>query len=157
MTREEFEKKFKELCSDQAVYLPEKLLPYELRTRGASKKNKAEEFSEILGTKVLPQNKVGYYTLPNALVSEHWTVGGATGGNCWGDDANQYVAAEDPPEFPDKVLEQIWPDISMLEYKRLKRVCRPMDYTVHEYYGNFKEKRFLLLTLEDAANALFNG
>lgn len=86
-----------------------------------------------------------------------WTTGGLTGGNCWGDDANEAVEAEDEPNLDalDNFLEKICPQITFLQYRRLMKniVIRGNGETDYEYYGNYRtmgEKSFIYRELYDA-------
>lgn len=69
-----------------------------------------------------------------------WVTGGITGGNCWGDEADQPVSPDEPEELTqlDQILERVSPEITFLQYKSLvKDVVVTGSYTQHEYYGNF--------------------
>lgn len=69
-----------------------------------------------------------------------WIMGGLTGGNCWGDSANQAVEPEPEPDLPllDELLENICPDMRVKDYKQIlvEVVCRS-EHSSYEYYGNY--------------------
>lgn len=86
-----------------------------------------------------------------------WTTGGLTGGSCWGTEANEAVTGEIEPEFEDldKILENICPSISFLQYKD---VCREIIKTYegqhNEYYGNYRTYCIKYFSAEDLYNVL---
>lgn len=71
-----------------------------------------------------------------------YETGGASGGNCWGDDATSYHVEEKPKkEFPvlKQVLRDIVPEISFLDFEELKEVIKDDVFTEREYYGNYTD------------------
>lgn len=75
-----------------------------------------------------------------AFISETWTTGGMTGGNCWGGEADTPVDADREPDFVDfdTILEHFWPEIPHLAYKRFVRELVHFDsHSRGEYYGNY--------------------
>jgi hypothetical protein len=87
-----------------------------------------------------------------------WTIGGITGGNCWGGEANQAVDGEIEPEFEsfDAILEGLCPQITFMQYKRL---CQEVvnattrtDYS--DYYGNSYEEAIKTVYLRELFEAL---
>lgn len=71
--------------------------------------------------------------------SVEWRTGGMSGGNCWGDQPSYSVDADEVPEMTmlDEFLEEICPEITFLEYKRVMRELIESDSrTEYEYYGN---------------------
>ena len=92
-------------------------------------------------------------------LSVEWTIGGQTSGSCWdtGDsDPHHGVTADDEPELDglDRILEEIAPGITYLEYKKLAKIMKTHDHTEHEYYGNYYEKRVKYVEAPDLYNAL---
>jgi len=70
------------------------------------------------------------------MYSEDWSLGGEWG-NCWGGHGN--VAGEEPKEFVelDDFLEKICPNISFLQYKKIKNHCVEMiEWHVPDYYSS---------------------
>lgn len=90
--------------------------------------------------------------------SDSWTVGGLTGGNCWGSDADQAVRAEEAPEFNqlDQFLETYYPKITFLQYKKLLPLIKTREFTVGEYYGNYTDYRVFYVTFEDIIDVMAN-
>lgn len=79
--------------------------------------------------------KGNWYKEKGKLVSESW-CGGGTWGNCWGGSGT--VSGESPVEFKelDNLLEELCPDISFLQYKKLMTNCVKIDeWYEHDYYG----------------------
>lgn len=94
------------------------------------------------GFKAQIEKIIGYKIRDNSI-SISWTVGGRTGGNCWGGEANESVTAESEPEFEslDLILTEICPHISFLQYKKLTReMVKAEGKAESEYYGNYYDK-----------------
>ena len=71
-----------------------------------------------------------------------WSLGGASGGNCWGGEATSFISDEQEPDFSDlyAILEQVCPDLSFLRFLRLKSdLIVHGKYRVSEYYGNYTD------------------
>lgn len=69
-----------------------------------------------------------------------WCMGGMSGGNCWGDDANYALDPEPEPDMPllDKFLEEVSPQMTVKQYKMLlSDVVQRTERTENEYYGNY--------------------
>lgn len=73
--------------------------------------------------------------LDGKFYSSKWVVGGQWG-NCWGDSGS--VSVEEPCEFDefDKLLEKICPNITFLQYKKIKAECVSVEYS--EEYGHYR-------------------
>lgn len=85
-------------------------------------------------------------------IHEDWIVGGMTGGNCWGEDANRSVTAEEEPEFQylDVILSIFCPNITFLNYKqKILPLIKTEDYQQNEYYGNYYDKRRKIIFLDE--------
>jgi len=83
-----------------------------------------------------------YYAKTGYKIAVEWTVGGQSGGSCWDDgEATHYAIDTEPePEFDDldKLLEQIFPAISYLQYKVLNReLVVVTEKHENDYYGNY--------------------
>jgi len=52
-----------------------------------------------------------------------WSTGGVSGGNCWNDGDYYPNYGEPEPEFEDfnKIVEELFPNITYLQYKKLAR------------------------------------
>jgi hypothetical protein len=72
------------------------------------------------------------------LFEIEWRTGGVTGGNCWGDEANEPVDADQEPEFDDlnRALELFAPNITYLHYRTLASQFEMDERCQSEYYGN---------------------
>jgi hypothetical protein len=108
--------------------------------------------------------KVGYKYIPdtkfdiNTYLTLKWEIGGARGGNCWGDDACQYTSYTEEPDFTllDSILEAIVPDISFLKYKSIvSQVIIRKSGTDMEYYGNYTDYKTKTLDLQKLYYLLF--
>jgi hypothetical protein len=67
-----------------------------------------------------------------------WCTGGMSGGNCWDDTTPYPTSGDDEPEFVllDKILENVAPAITMMQYKAITRLITLTDESEYEYYGN---------------------
>lgn len=92
----------------------------------------------------------------DVFFSEIWRIGGLTGGNCWGGNADQSISAEDPSEFTqlDSFLEKYFPKITFLQYKKLLPLIKTQDFSVSEYYGNYTEYRISYVKFKDVAECI---
>jgi hypothetical protein len=66
-----------------------------------------------------------------------WVSGGTSGGSCWGGVAEQ--RGSDPEadfDSLDEILEELFPNITYLKYKKIEKLIRTYDYNIPEYYGN---------------------
>lgn len=103
----------------------------------------------------LVEGIVSKWAIKEGIISVDWTIGGITGGDCWGSDADIPRTADPEPEFEDldKILAEVCPNISFLQYKRLcQAIIKTKDWTEAGYYGNYYEKRiksFSIAELEE--------
>ena len=71
------------------------------------------------------------------------TLGGASGGSCWGGTASSYSTGREANEAEvlefDRLLEEIAPNITFLKYKNLMNSIHwsTTEYYDNEYYGNY--------------------
>jgi hypothetical protein len=66
-------------------------------------------------------------------------TGGASGGDCWGDSARSYstpVEGGDEFEALDQFLEEHFPKIPFLAYRKLMRQVEKFEYRDSDPYGN---------------------
>lgn len=86
---------------------------------------------------------------PYAGEEYQWSVGGMSGGNCWGGEPTYSSYAEDGPDDTelDGILELVAPRITFLQYKRLGDVYDRRDKTNYEYYGNYTYYKIKSLNL----------
>ncbi len=71
-----------------------------------------------------------------------WITGGRTGGSCWDEGEPEYreISADPEPEFEylDTILENLYPSITYLQFKKLEKECvKSEKYEQSEYYGNY--------------------
>lgn len=87
------------------------------------------------------------------VIELQWVVGGMTGGNCWGDDANESVSPEPAKSIDsvmDLIFEELCPDIKFMTYRRIMREleCEPTKSTSSEYYGNYTDYHKITVDLQ---------
>lgn len=87
--------------------------------------------------------------------SQPWIIGGQTGGNPW-NDADRASEIEDSEEIHllDEFLEEYYPHITFLKYKRLMRLVKDLTWEENEYYGNINIYKCAYITFEDIASCL---
>lgn len=71
------------------------------------------------------------------VIYQRYELGGYSGGNCWGDEAQPYTA--DPPEnwvVFDYVFELIKPEITYLQFRKVENQVKKLSDSQWEYYGN---------------------
>ena len=97
---------------------------------------------------IVPEEVPSIYT--------QWKTGGKTGGNCWGDEAEEYVQEEQEPFFKDldNLLTKIVPKLSFIQYKDIESFIRYHQYTEHEYYGNYDNFKRKFIVIETLYNYL---
>jgi len=100
------------------------------------------------------KNELDLSTL-KGFCSEPWITGGRSGGNPW-NEADRDSNAEDPKEIDllDDFLEEYFPNITFLHYKRLMRLVKTQTWTHDEYYGNSSNYKCSYITFEDVSEYL---
>ena len=92
-------------------------------------------------------------TTKDAYLFCEWETGGMSGGSCWDDaESTGYSTGNQPEELValDKVLEEIKPDLSFLQYKSLLHsVVKTGTREENEYYGNCTNYAYKLCKVED--------
>lgn len=95
-----------------------------------------------------------------------WMTGGINGGSCWDDGERNLYSMEGEPEPTfsalDTILDQLCPNITYLQYRKLINDTSPSlveydSYTQNEYYGNsttYGYKKVVLRRLWDRLNEL---
>lgn len=71
-----------------------------------------------------------------------WCTGGASGGSCWGDEAERFDSDDVEPdlELLDTLLESVCATISVKNYKKLLGAVVERDSdSDSEYYGNYTD------------------
>ncbi len=95
----------------------------------------------------------------NLVLVHSWIIGKTRSSSSWEhNDAstNTYETGELEPNWDllDNILEQYWPEISFLKYKKLMKLVKVKTQTEHEYYGNSTDYGVKLLKVEDLYNFL---
>ncbi len=92
----------------------------------------------------------------NAFFSDSWRVGGLTGGNCWGGEADEPVETEEeaPLTLLDSFLETYFPTITFLQYRKLLALVQKKTFRSYEYYGNYTEYRISYIKFDELAQCL---
>lgn len=97
----------------------------------------------------------------NIIVEVALNTGGASGGNCWGDDAEYYDSGKQLDMdiylnwLKPKIKSIIAPHANMkseselIEEIRKSNIIRSRDYTNYEYYGNYDDYQTYYFTLFD--------
>ena len=90
---------------------------------------------------IMTYDEFEYYVSRSFSIHQTWKIDGMTGGNCWGDDANLRVEAEDTP---DNIIGDIlvWLEVDVpfsIGYEMMKdhSLFKEYDKTESEYYGNY--------------------
>lgn len=88
----------------------------------------------------------GYY-----LLSDQWTTGGMSGGNCWGDEATPIYYADEEKELSDldRLLQAIAPNITYLNYREIAKLIDEHRWSQSEYYGNHYDYAIKYVNLKD--------
>lgn len=100
-----------------------------------------------------------YSLLKNeSFVGESYRVGGLTGGDCWGGEANQSVEKDEKPMFEklDSFLECYFSDLTFIEYRKIIPLIMHDYYTEYEYYGNYTNYEFEYVTFNELADKIID-
>jgi hypothetical protein len=99
-------------------------------------------------------------SLDEIYLCNEWCSGGISGGSCWDDskEDNHYATrGESEPEFTslDNILDEICPNITYLQYKKLiTKVIEEDSYIQNEYYGNSSHYSYKTVLLKDLYDTL---
>lgn len=77
--------------------------------------------------------------------SKYWSLGGSSGGDCYGNSTQAYPGDEDPdPELENrvfKIMTAFWPDMTITEFSELREEKGFLKLKVEDsggdYYGNY--------------------
>lgn len=78
--------------------------------------------------------------------SKYWSLGGSSGGDCYGNPTQAYPGDEDPdPELENrvfKIMTAFWPDMTITEFSELREQKEFLKLKVEndsfsDYYGNY--------------------
>ena len=88
-------------------------------------------------------NALGCIVENNILRGESWIIGGKE----WSYTGKEWsVGGQEPEEFDtfDKIMEAICPNISFLNYKKVrKECCETEEYHEHDYYSDYEKNRWI--------------
>lgn len=81
------------------------------------------------------------FVIEHGMIIQRHEVGGASGGNCWGDFAETYTNSRDAEPFIplEAILRKTSPDISYLKFREIEGLIEEELTIDSEYYGNYKE------------------
>ena len=98
----------------------------------------------------------GFYISDGKIIQKHET-GGASGGNCWGDDAEYFSSDYSTQDFLplEKILTLVKPDIAYLKVKEIERLITEDSETDYEYYGNHTRYDLYKLDIRQLYDKLF--
>lgn len=102
---------------------------------------------------VWADENIGYHHLSEEkkfLTSDYWSLGG-TYGSCWGDGLSTSYPDTPPTDFTlfDELLEQICPDITFMQYKKIYRECVEIkEFSQGDYYGGCVNYAYFSCDLE---------
>lgn len=88
-------------------------------------------------------NTLGCIVENNILRGESWIIGGKE----WSYTGKEWaVGGQEPEEFDtfDKIMEAICPNISFLNYKKVRKECCEIEeYYEHDYYSSYEKNRWI--------------
>lgn len=118
-----------------------------------------ETFTEIFNRHASPCYRIDRDKETRYLYGEV-TLGGASGGSCWGGIAQSYSTGREAsdanvPELDD-LLAEIAPEISFIKYKVLLNNInwRTTEYCSNDYYGNYTEYGYKYIDCDGLYEAL---
>lgn len=104
------------------------------------------------------KEKTGFYWKDDASEDGFqikWITGGASGGNCWGDEPHFFVGSESPDySILDNFLLKICPNISLSLYREILEKFPAKDDRDYEYYGNFTDYKTHNIQYRELYNVL---
>ena len=88
-----------------------------------------------------------------------WHIGGAQGGNCWGNEAKSYIKENPTPldfTLMEKILEDVCPNLTYKQYKKIVSSLEIKEETTgnYEYYGNNTEYFVRYFPVKNLVNAI---
>jgi hypothetical protein len=96
------------------------------------------------------------WTNNGKLISDTWS-GGGTWGDCWGNEGR--IDSDIIPEFIkfDELIEQICPNITFIQYKKLHNACVEQKYRYeYDYYGGSEKRMWWECDLKHLYQTLIN-
>lgn len=98
-----------------------------------------------------------YKDIEGMIIDEKIETGGAQGGDCWGNNPSGYSTGKSFGESSilDMFLEEHYPDVSFLRYRKIRRkVISTRDTSHYDYYGNYTEYSMRMIDLAELLEAL---
>lgn len=102
----------------------------------------------------------GVYFQPNGVpvrikelvIYTRYETGGYSGGSCW-DSSNPQPFSTDPPndkfKVLDMVLEELMPNITYLQFKKIDALIHSEEESENEYYGNCTDYKVEYIVLSE--------
>jgi hypothetical protein len=124
-------------------------------------KERNEEFSQRLKKK-----KSAYDNLEPFCLVKKVLAGGYSGGNCWDDtrpdqwEESCHIIQEYKEAFIrdlDKVLIEMYPNVGILQYKKILNLIKEYKYTEYEYYGNSNDYLIFYIELKELYDVIKEG
>lgn len=97
------------------------------------------------------------FTIDDGVIVQKHISGGASGGNCWGDDARYFRNEKSAEEFLplDRILLAVAPEITYLKYREVQNLIVEGNDHDHEYYGNYTDYLTYSLDVRKLYDLLF--
>jgi hypothetical protein len=113
-------------------------------------KNYRDRYIYLKKKEVLPIEQLFLYW--------EWSTGGMIGGNCWNDNPpHAYTSDEVEDSVLDKVLEDLFPQITFLQYRNfISKYVTVGSRSENEYYGNGTDYAVRTVNLSDLYNFLLD-
>lgn len=85
------------------------------------------------------------------VIYTRYTTGGYQGGSCWGDEATYHTEQEPANKFKvlDIILEELMPNITYLQYRKIEQLIHTNEETHYEYYGNSTDSKVEYIKLSE--------
>jgi hypothetical protein len=85
-----------------------------------------------------------------------WVSSSMVGGNCWDDNEPYFREGEEEPKFEalDKLIGEIYPELSYKNFQELEKKVVEGTYTENEYYGNSTTYSLKRIKLRDIYEVL---
>jgi len=155
--KEKINPKFLEAIKNILIYEEREEKDRFYRTRRYSMVDKNITIDGFVIKKSSSSEEIKETCLEELYLYNKWCSGGVSGGSCWGNDGHYAVEGESEPEFTDldNILNEICPNITYLQYKKLiSKVIKEDSYTENEYYGNSSTYSYKTVLLKDLYEAL---
>lgn len=94
-------------------------------------------------------------SIKEAVIYMRHETGGVTGGSCWQNSHNRRYFNEEPDfEILDMVLNELHPNITYLQYKKIANIIHTNEETQYEYYGNSIDYTIKYIVVSDLIKLL---